>query len=158
MPNVIYLKSDKSFRGPYTDDPPLLPGETKVTLTDPQFAEFDAVVRPDPAGFERIVLFDATASPCFYRASLPVCAQLAPTLRWGLMFCFAQISTEAKRARLRPMHASLARLFDDNGDNGGACVNEAKYMMQNVDVSDDSELTAIKNTMISLPQWGAGSY
>ena len=45
----IYISADKTdFRGPFTHNPPLLPGETPLTITSAQYAALNAVRKANP--------------------------------------------------------------------------------------------------------------
>ena len=44
----IYLRSDQTFRGPFTHEEPLLAGESRVTLTAGQYAALDSLRRANP--------------------------------------------------------------------------------------------------------------
>lgn len=120
-------------------------------LTDAQWAQYQTLPQPD--ALQRTILLD---NGTFRFATLDECSIAAPTLRSALSYVFKKVSSDTKLARLRPQFTPIKTLFDMFGENANSGLNkqpELKLLIQNVDVSDDSELTGLKTQMLALLQW-----
>lgn len=153
MAQKIYLKSNKTFRGPFTDGPDLLSGETSTPITDTQYNQ---LVSLKAAGNpqNRFILYD---SETFRFGTLDECSVASPNLRWGLIFLFRKLALQIDRAKLYPLYVTLGGLFDDFGENLEKNTNvraDVKVMIANA-LEDETEaaVTAIQQQMLDLPQW-----
>lgn len=143
----ILLRSDKTFRGPFTAEETARDRETVVELKDAEYADWSNLHRPHPGNFP--VLFD----PSFRYATLAEAIALAPTVRAALILCSARITDPARRAKIMAHYAALDVLFDTFGDDGGRERLTIKAMIEGFDTGGDSELELTKAQMIGLPQW-----
>jgi len=147
---TILTKSNKTFRGPFTDDPAAGNGETRIVLTEGQLSGL-ATVRAQSNPFGVYLFFDAGA---FRQSTLDESSVVAPTLRLGLIYLFRKVSSTMDRAKLYPLYITLSGLFDAFGENGGTIKTDIRTMIQDALADEDSdELKAIQAQMLALPQW-----
>lgn len=152
----IFTKSNLSFRGPFTGNETALFGETKVTLTTGQYADFNTLDRSNAN--DKPILFSDSNSTTFFYGTLDQSSLASPSLQWGLIFLFRKISQPLDRAKLYPLYCTLSVLFKSFGSNcesNATIKSDIKVMIQNALTDEDSsELLGIQAQMLALPQWG----
>jgi hypothetical protein len=143
----ILLNASKTFTGPFSDAPTAGAGQAVVTLTDQQYADWNALTRPDPQN--RIVLFD----PSFRYGSLDESSVVAPTLRAALLYVFWKVSDMNKMAAISATMSQMNYLFARSDDNGGSIQAAIKQVLQSSDFQSDATLVALQTQALALPQW-----